>query len=214
MPTAIGTIISDGKPEPNGNSSGTEPVSSRSSEPQILHGFEVTEPDTERITGGNATGAGRRTRRGGIDRRTREGRALTRESATEEKESVHLSKLDLADVLLTVHLTLSEFTKVPELEIDKDEADTLSDATKELAKFYNVSFDPKKVAIFNFCLALGKVYVPRAIAVKNRMATQAKPKPVELPKPEKQRVNGAAHDVPLPSINPLDLLGGAAELEG
>lgn len=211
MSTAIGSIVSSREPELSGDSSGVKPVIGGNTEPKILHGFEVTEPDTEPI-GNTDRGTGRRTRSGGIDRRTKAGRALAGKSADEEKESVHLSKLDLAEVLLTVHLTLSEFTKVPELEIDKDEAETLSDATKELAKFYNVAFDPKKVAIFNFCLALGKVYVPRGIAIKNRIAAEAKPKPIEVPKSEKQRVNGVSH-APMPNLSPIDMLGGAASIE-
>jgi hypothetical protein len=114
-------------------------------------------------------------------------------STGEEAGKVHLSKLDIGELLFSIHLTLSEFTGWEELQLEKEESKELGGAVREFAKFYGVSFDPKKVALFNLCLVAGKLYIPRAIAIKNRLSeTSAKgPQLVQQPKP-------TINDVPMP----------------
>lgn len=60
---------------------------------------------------------------------------------------------------------LSALTKVPELEIDQEEAKKLAHASTEVAKHY-VSLDAseKTVAWVNLGLTLGAVYGPRIMA--------------------------------------------------
>jgi hypothetical protein len=117
---------------------------------------------------------------------------------------------------------LSEISGIEELELDKEESQDLAKATKELAKFYQINFDPKKVALFNFCCALGKVYVPRAIAIKNNAKKKAVAvRPIEVVNnrsAQPQRVNGKVnHDEavlpPSNSNNVDELLGGSAQIE-
>jgi hypothetical protein len=211
MSEPIATIINSGESS-NGTS---EPrltgVEERTSEPKTLVGYDVEEPDTEPIRTGNSGGGTTRiTKSGRIDRRTKAGRTIagtdSGESATEAKESVHLSRIDLADAIYSLHLTLSGITGIEELELEKDEAKDLAKASTELAKHYAVNFDPKKVALFNFCCALGKVYIPRAIIIKNnrkKKGPQLAPAPATVPK---QQVNGP------PAFSP-EVFGGAADLE-
>lgn len=176
MSTAIGTIVNGGEPHIISNPEGTSGTQDRITEPEIINGFDAYEPDTERIRTANGDGGGttgRRTKSGKLDRRTRAGRAAAGESTGEEKESSYLGRLDLAEAIYGLHLTLSNV--LPEMELDKDESEHLAKACKDLGRYYAMTFDPKKVAWFNFCAALGSVYVPRAITLRNRLKT-TKPK--------------------------------------
>jgi hypothetical protein len=184
MPEPVGSFIDGGESAASGNHGNPGTAGSGNQEPEILNGFEAYEPDTERITE-----RPRVTKRGTVDRRTKAGRAGSGgspDSPGPDASKVHISKLDLGEVLFSIHLTLAELTGVPELEIDKGEAKDLGEAVKDFSKFYGIAFDPKKVALFNLCVAMGKVYIPRAVAIKNRMSQQKGPAPVkEMPRREK-----------------------------
>lgn len=216
MSNAIGTIIDGGKPLANGPSNGSVAASGGNSEPEIINGFEAIEPDTEPIAG-NGTGTGpRRTRSGRIDRRTRAGRSgnIAGSSPEAEKESVHLGsgKIDLASAICGIHSFLAEISGIEELEIDDTESKLLADATTELGKQYNVYFDPKKVAMFNFVAACGKVYVPRVIAIKNNAKKKKQPAQLaEVVTRPATKPNGVER--PAPKIDPIEMLGGAADIE-
>jgi hypothetical protein len=201
MSGQIGEIINERKSESGGDTPAANSDSKRASEPEIINGFSF-EPDTERI---GVPGI-KLTKSGKPDRRTKAARGAGNASDAptgEETGKVHLSKLDLGELLFSIHLTLSEFTQIPELEIDKSEAKELGDAARDFAKFYGVSFDPKKVALFNLCLAAGKVYVPRVIAIKRRLDSESGPKLVENHPAPKQRVNGATtQEVHLGGMSP------------
>jgi hypothetical protein len=71
----------------------------------------------------------------------------------------------LEDLLFSVHLMGAAILKVPELEIDAEEAKRLSDAIKNVAQYYPMVFDPKKLAIANLCVVLGTIYGTRAVAI-------------------------------------------------
>lgn len=205
MSGQIGEIVNERESESSGDTQGTVGNSERVSEPEIIAGYESYEPATERI----GTPGIKLTKSGKPDRRTKAARNAgtgNADTTSEETGKVHLSKLDLGELLFSIHLTLSEVTHIPELEIDKSEAKDLGDAARDFAKFYGVSFDPKKVALFNLCLAMGKVYVPRAIAIKRRMETENAAKgPQLVAEKPKQRVNGKAQppqDIPLAGMSP------------
>jgi hypothetical protein len=141
------------------------------------------------------------TKSGKIDKRTLRGPRGASGSGSDtsatsaEKSKVHLSKLDIGELLFSIHLTLSEFTGWEELQLEKEESRELGDAVKEYAKFYGLSFDPKKVALFNLCLVAGKLYIPRAIAVKNRLSQPSTKGPKLVPAPQQPQnlnLNGMA----------------------
>ena len=225
MPDAIGRIIDSGAANTGSDAKGFAGDSQRTSQPEIITGTDFIEPDTFRLNTAGTGSEPRRTRAGRIDRRTRAGRTAagdttTATASTEEKEQIHLSRLNLEDLLFSVHLTLSEFTHVPELEIDRKEAEDLSGAVKEFSKFYGVTFDPKKVAVFNLCLALGKIYVPRAIAVKRRVEKQRTAQP-QIVKPAaaqtRQKPNGAPAppvEISLANMSPSELWPAEAPIPG
>lgn len=201
MSETIGRIIDGGESQSDGDSTGASGPSERASEPEIINGYDSFEPRTERI---------KLTKSGKPDRRTKQYRNTGSdgtEASREETGKVHLSKLDIGELLFSIHLTLSEFTKIPELELEKGEADELGSAVKEFAKFYGASFDPKKVALFNLCLAAGKIYIPRAIAVKkNRMGQTKGPQLVERPQPQrKEQPQATPVNIPLDGMAPSDI---------
>jgi hypothetical protein len=125
----------------------------------------------------------------------------------EETAKVPLSKLDIGELLFSIHLTLAEFTGWEELQLEKEESKELGGAVREFAKFYGVAFDPKKVALFNLCLVAGKLYIPRAIAIKNRLSEPAAkgPQLVQQPKPAVNGMPMPPQTVSLSGMSPSDL---------
>src|SRR5690348_114466 len=113
MPQSIGTIIGDGEPIGSSATSGSANAAVGDDRTEILTGFDVEEPATERINTGAGDGV-RRTKAGRIDRRTKAGRNGdtgrdgTETAGAEKEKSVSVGKIDLADALFAVHLTLSE----------------------------------------------------------------------------------------------------------
>jgi|HubBroStandDraft_5_1064220.scaffolds.fasta_scaffold02065_7 hypothetical protein len=195
MPESLGTIVSgddsgksdviSGDGSASGNSRGTY-------EPEIIGGYESVEPATERISGGG--NGPRLTKRGKIDGRTLRGK---RASETGAQESVPLTKLDIAEVLYSIHLMGAEIFKTPELELDKEESTKLADAIKNVGQYYGAVFDPKKVAIFHLAMVAGGIYGTRFFAYRNRMEiTKAnkpatpKPTPVNTRAQSPQPING------------------------
>jgi hypothetical protein len=70
---------------------------------------------------------------------------------------------------------------IPEMELDKEEAKKLADASKEVAKHYSVYIDPKKLAIANLAAVAGFLYGPRAIAWRARKSGEKKAAAATVP---------------------------------
>jgi hypothetical protein len=160
-------------------------------EPEIIRGTDTFDPVTERFrtdTGGSGDST-RRTKTGRIDRRTRAGRSgggITDttggigESETPASSSVNLEKVNLTDLLLSLHAMGAAFLSTPELELDRDEAKKLSDGIQKVGKYYAMAFDPKKVAIAELAIIAGGIYGTRFVAWKNRKnqeGQESKPAP-------------------------------------
>lgn len=72
---------------------------------------------------------------------------------------------DLSGILMSLHLMGAAFLKVPELELDQDEAKRLSDAVNRVQSEYNMPIlDPKTLAWINLAMVAGGVYGPRFAA--------------------------------------------------
>ena len=201
MSEPIGSFINDtdsGKPAANSTADAGSGNQDRTNGPETINGFESESPDTERIGGSFTGGEPRRTKSGKIDGRTQR---YKRGTGKEETSDVHLSKLDIAEVLFSIHLMGAEILKTPELELDKDECSKLGDAIKEVGKYYNVLFDPKKVAIFHLAIVAGGIYGTRLFAIRNRVATQVKPAPSPINRPA----------ATAPSNRPIPINGKAQE---
>ena len=115
----------------------------------------------------------------------------------------------LEDLLLSVHMMGAAFLKVPELELDADEAKRLSDSVKQVAEYYPVVFNPKKLAIANLVITLGTIYGTRAVAIYKTAPKRAPatvtpirpPAPAAQPAPQPQTPPAAKVEVPS-QINP------------
>ena len=80
----------------------------------------------------------------------------------------------------------------PEFEITREEAKQIDVAVKNVAKFYDQTFDPKKVAWFQLCTVLGGTFYPRAIEYRNRKRKEGKPNVVPISGQQKAAPQNAA----------------------
>lgn len=119
-------------------------------------------------------GAGGTTPRSGDSPKRRGRPPGSRNRGVETETQSDLVLANIEDLLLSVHFMGAKLMSVPELELSTDEAKKLTRAVKEVAKHYNVSMDPKKVAIFQLLCVAGGIYGPRAIMVYQR-ASKEKP---------------------------------------
>lgn len=184
MPNTIGTIVEpDGEPvtidtgriaglESNSSGDNGSQGESRRTEPEIIAGYESTEPATVAI-GANIGG----------DRRKRgRPRKSTANIASNSAPQTPNSLVDLTTILVNVHNVAAALLDIKELALDKSEAEVMSDATKEVLKYYPVGLDPKKVAIANMIIVFGGIYSTRIMAYRTRMQLEAsKPQKVVTP---------------------------------
>jgi len=92
----------------------------------------------------------------------------------------------LEALLYSVHLGLSHFLKIPELQIEQEEAANLADAAAKVGRHYNLpEFSEKMLDWTNLLMVLGTVYGTRMSAAAMRKAAgpaagPMAPKPVGL----------------------------------
>jgi hypothetical protein len=110
-------------------------------------------------------------------------------------------------MLLTgVHKMGASLLNMPEFALQPDEAKALSDSIHEVSKHYNFGIDPKKVALTQFALVLGGIYLPRTVMIF-RATPKAKPKVVEMPRretPVESKETTPTAPATLPKLSPLD----------
>jgi hypothetical protein len=116
---------------------------------------------------------------------------------------------DLERLLFSANLMLAAICKTPELEIDKQEAQLVAEAVKELAKHYPVGMDPKKIAWANLIAALGTVYGPRVMVIWQK---PGKPRAVvqEIPRGDTERAaksQAVNRERKISEMSPSDLFG-------
>jgi hypothetical protein len=180
--------------------------------PEIIGGYESEEPRTERIASDRESGNGPRlTKSGKVDGRTLRGKRGVETVTQKSVPVVGIEKLDLTEVIYSVHAMLAGITAVAELELDRDESEKLGDAIKNVGQYYGATFDPKKVAIFQLCVVAGGIYGTRVFAIRNRLMMEreknSQPKPQSIPRQQPQpqglKVNGKATE---PGV-PFEVLG-------
>lgn len=71
---------------------------------------------------------------------------------------------------------LAAAVKTPELELDKEEGKLLAENIAAVNAFYGKVIDPKVMAWTGLIMACGKIYAPRAVAIKMRMSMEAQAK--------------------------------------
>jgi hypothetical protein len=114
-------------------------------------------------------------------RSKRRGRPLGSKNAP--KQGAQNIAEHLESLLLSVHLMGAAFFGTPELALDPEEATKLSDAIKNVAQYYPVVFDPKKLAIANLGIVLMTTYGTRGVAIYKRMRDEEPKKPKPAPTP-------------------------------
>lgn len=104
---------------------------------------------------------------------------------------------------------MATFTHCEELALERDESKDAADAIREIAQYYGASFDPKKVAIFNGCVVAARLYVPRVIAIRNRLKTESAviPQPSQVETPKRQQQRAPVTEINLREMSPSQLSG-------
>jgi len=82
----------------------------------------------------------------------------------------------LSDTLKLVHLGIAGVTKTPELELDDDDAKTLSKAVSNVLEEFDIRPDPKAQAVVGMIVACGMVYGPKLALIKMRVDDERKEK--------------------------------------
>jgi hypothetical protein len=96
-----------------------------------------------------------------------------------------------------------------ELELEKDESKKLADAIQDVGKYYNIGFDPKKVAIAQLCIVAGGIYGPMFVQIRRRMKSQRVPQPTPIATPIDRQPKQAPQQParPMSEMSPSDLFG-------
>lgn len=195
MSVKIGSIIEstggDTKPIDDGKSTGdsdthsgigdagrpdSDPRESKSDskpEPEVLRGFDSYQPADggfEPIDVGTDIGT---------DQPRKRGRQKGWRKNQQATVPPSLADIDFASILVGGHSMLAAISGIEELELEKKEADKLTEALRNALKFHPAGISPEKLAYINLTFAIGEIYGSRAMAYRVRkMAEKAKqPKP-------------------------------------
>lgn len=174
----------------NGGSAGNETDSSGSATIGAGTTASIFPPDTiviepatvaSGIDGSNTDGGGNAA---GEPVRKRRGR---KPGSTNAKKSAPLDINGLEFLLLSTHTMMAAMMKTPELELDKEEAHQLAQASANVARHYDISATEKTIDWIALFMALGTVYGPRMVTIG---LSRKK-------KPDAAKANGAVSDMPL-----------------
>lgn len=88
-------------------------------------------------------------------------------------------------ILLSIHQMLAGFTAIPEMEIEKSEADRMASALKRVADLYDVKPTEKTLAWTNLATATAMIYGNRVFAYRMRKAGE-RATPVKSSQPQNQ----------------------------
>lgn len=179
MPDTLGSIIDyelSGKSAPNATPESASGNQERVSEPEVINGYDAESPATERFTSGSDNV--KRTKSGGIDRRTLRGRKSDTETGTKDK--VRLTGEFIADMLMGIHAMGASILKTPEIALEKPEATQLGKSLQDLAAAYDHVVNPKTAAWIQLCIVTGAIYGPRVAAIRMREKTERDLRKIKL----------------------------------
>ena len=180
-------VTIDDEIELDSNSSGQQPGGDTKPSRDIpaVAGFEFSSPG-DFIDGGtdDSPGIGGEPKRRGRPKGSRNG------SKTEVKAAHNLAD-GLEKLLLSVHAIAGVFLHCPELELDPTEAKILSSSVRDLSKYYNVTLDPKKVAMLEFSTVLASIYGLRGVAIYKRMKNEKTKGPQRVATPIREQPKAA-----------------------
>lgn len=186
--SVTGAIIGPDEPDPFGSK---EPEIRTAEQPRKIEpingsgGIPTLDPfdirDAGNDTGSSATTGTERKRRGRPP-------GSRNKSATGAQTTPVLQdlKINIEDLLLSVHTMAAAFFHAEELELDTDEAKQGAQHIKELSKLYNHTIDPKTIVWAGFIFWIVTVYGTRGVAIYKRVNAEPKKGPVLVPKPQPQ----------------------------
>lgn len=147
-----------------------------------LAGFELHSPGDFIDGGTDYTGDSD----GGSGKRRGRPRGSKNGTKTETKAPHNLAD-GIEKLLLSVHAMGSVFLHCPELELDPVEAKLMASSIRDLSKHYQVSLDPKKLAMVEFGTVLASVYGLRGAMIYKRLKREATAKPKLVPQPIREQ---------------------------
>lgn len=124
----------------------------------------VVDPATGSTPGGDAAGSGprRRGRRPG-----------SRNSVTGKKSPLDVNGLET--LLFSLHAMAAAYLRIPELELEKTEAERLSAAAARVLAHYPVTLAAESIDIVNLVMACGMIYGSRVMAIRVRKSRAGAP---------------------------------------
>lgn len=103
----------------------------------------------------------------------------------------------MGKVLCGIHSLLAGATKIPELELDAEEGDTLGDAVKTVAAQYDYIPDEKVIAWVALIGTCASIYGPRIMAYKLRAMTEKEKRRKTMLQPEQAQTGTAKPATPV-----------------
>jgi hypothetical protein len=98
------------------------------------------------------------------------GSSATRKASN--KDDLKRSIDALSNMLLISHMGISGAINVPELALEKDDADLLANGIVPVLDQFDFTPDPRFVAVFGMFAAMGKVYGPKVYLYRNRVQAE------------------------------------------
>lgn len=119
-------------------------------------------------TGIGDTGIGQPKRRG----RPKGSKNRAQAAGLKAVAQVPVDRDAISAILLSIHAMVAGMAKIPELALDKSEANSVADAAAKVASLYDLTADIKVIAWSNLAMSLGMVYGTRIVAIRERKKSE------------------------------------------
>lgn len=193
MPASLGTVIdfgSSGESAINSVDTDGGGTSRGNHQSEIINGYDSVEPSTIKFSTGEPGGNSRTTKSGRIDKRTKLGRSggaggnePIGAAGSPKAATVSVGKIDLATLLIGIHMMGAKILSVKEFELSKGEAEALAENLTEIAKYRAIEFNPEIVAWCNLGVCAFTIYGTRIAAYNIRKEIERKNKPQLVARP-------------------------------
>ncbi len=177
-----------------GDSVGSGSESGGAGIPDSIGGIPVADPSSVGPDVGGSADSGSQPPKRGRGRPPGSGAGKSASAKPGKEKAVPPNVSGIEKILYTIHLGVSEFAGIPELQIDRSESKLLAESLAELSSHYNFAPDPKVMAWVAMFGALGTVYGPRIAAMTVRKKTE--PQNGEAPNNDGASPNGFTLEVP------------------
>lgn len=145
---------------------------------QPAPGEIIIDPTSIGRDGGNSDSGNSDAQSGGRKQRSDKGKPRGRRggfAASTQKASVNLEVSGVESILLSVHSMLAVLTRVPEFELDKDDANKLAQASVNVGRHYNLEAAQKTVDWTNLAMIVAQIYGAKLLMYRMRRVEKRKP---------------------------------------